>query len=120
MSNEHKDEPVLFNNIISYYPESYAIEDGVLVHPYPERWKNVLVTNSIHQDCAREDVKDGRSYDQRLTPLITDCLITVDKATKEKKGEPEFPIVLENTISDTVWVMPNDIGGYTIMKPEDY
>lgn len=115
-----KDINELFGEPIFVYTEEQAIEDGVLVHPYPERWKNLLVTNSIHQDCAREDEKDQRSYDQKLTPLINDCLIAVDKAIKKAHGKAEFPVVIEHTISDTVWVMPNGLGGLTILKPEDY
>jgi hypothetical protein len=98
--------------IIHSYGSEDAIRDGVLVHPYPERWPNLLVTQSIHTDCKGQE---GRTYDQALTPLLMDCILAV-----RANGGGEPPIVLEHTAAGTVWIMPNDLGGMTVMKPEDY
>ncbi len=103
-----------------YYTDQQAIDDGVLVEPYPERWKHLLVTSSIHHDCAREDGDDKRSYDQRLIPLIMDCILQCQVNAKENNGAIETPVVLEHTYCGTVWVMENGLGGLTVMKPEDY
>lgn len=106
--------------VIFSYTDQQAIDDGVLVEPYPERWKHLLVTSSIHHDCAREDVDDKRSYDQRLIPLIMDCLLQCQVNAKKNNGAIETPVVLEHTYCGTVWVMENGLGGLTVMKPEDY
>jgi hypothetical protein len=100
------------NHIIHSYGSDQAIQDGVLYHPYPTRWPWLLVTQSIHTDCKGQE---GRTYDQCLMPLLMDCILAV-KATKGV----EFPVVLEGTVAGTVWVMPNEKGGLTVMKPEDY
>jgi len=97
--------------IIYSYGSKQAIEDGVLVHPYPTRWPNLLITASIHSACQNQE---GRTYDQCLVPLLADCILAV-RATRF--GEP--PIVLQHTVAGTVWIMPNDLGGMTVMKPED-
>lgn len=99
------DEP-----IFSYTAEQ-AIEDGVLYHPYPTRWPWLLVTQSVHTDCNGQT---GRTYDQCLTPLLMDCIMAV------QGGSRDFPVVLEGTVAGTIWVMPNEKGGLTVMKPEDY
>lgn len=99
-------------NIIHSYGSDQAIEDGVLYHPYPQKWPNLLVTASIHTTCKGQE---GRTYDQCLMPLLMDCILAV----YAPKGV-EFPVVLEGTVAGTVWVMPNEKGGMTVMKPEDY
>lgn len=104
--NQMKDE------IIFSYGAEQAIKDGVLYHPYPQKWPWLLITQSIHTACKEQA---GRTYDQCLMPLLVDSIIAV-RATKGV----EFPVVLEGTDADTVWVMPNEKGGLTVMKPEDY
>ena len=109
------------------YGTDEAIKDGVLHHPYPARWPWLLITNSVHADCenkgrtydqALTDCENkGRTYDQALTPLLMDCLMEV-KA--KKPAHEDFPLILENTVAGTVWIMPNEKGGMTVMKPEDY
>ena len=99
-------------NIIFSYTADQAIEDGVLVHPYPTRWPNLLITQKIHATCSEQQ---GRTYDQALVPLLMDCIMAV-----QSKKNPDFPIVLKHTVADEVWIMPNEKGGLTVMNPEDY
>ena len=101
------------DNIIFSYTADQAIEDGALVHPYPTRWPWLLITANVHAKC--KDTTDGRTYDQRLVPLLMDCIMAV-----QAKKNPEFPIVLKHTVADEVWIMPNEQGGLTVMNPEDY
>ena len=106
-----------FGEPIHSYTADQAIEDGVLHHPYPDRWPNLLITNSIHADCkndtGRLDSWFARTYDQALVPLLMDAIMAV-------KGKKNFPVVLKGTVAGTVWIMPNEKGGMTVMKPEDY
>ena len=46
-----------------------------------------------------------------------DCIMAV-KA--KKPAHEDFPLILESTVAGTVWIMPNEKGGMTVMKPEDY
>lgn len=101
-----------FDNVIHAYTSEQAIKDGVLYHPYPTRWPWLLITQSVHTDCKNSK---GQTYDQALTPLLMDCIMSVQS---NKKSEP--PIILEHTVAGTVWIMPNEKGGMTVMKPEDY
>lgn len=100
------------DEVIFKYSTQQAIDDGVLVYPYPERWPWLLITSSVHDKCSADE---SRTYDQKLVPLIMDCIMAVQA---NKKAEP--PIVLEHTVAGTVWIMPNEQGGMTIMSPEDY
>lgn len=101
-----------FGEPIHAYTSDQAIEDGVLHHPYPTRWPWLLITGSVHAACKNSK---GQTYDQALTPLLMDCIMAVQS---NKKSDP--PIVLEYTVAGTVWIMPNEKGGMTVMKPEDY
>ena len=118
--NEKSVDEILPGAVVFSYTARDAINDGVLFEPYPKRWKNLLVTSSIHHDCARENVDDKRSYDQRLIPLIIDCIGKCNVNAIKNDGKLDAPVVLNGTYCGTVWVMENGLGGLTVMKPEDY
>jgi hypothetical protein len=105
----------LFGDVIYEYTEDQAIEDGVLVHPYPELWPWLLITPNVHAACTG---KPGRTYDQCLKPLLMDCISAAQDAHRSQRQRP--PLVLEGTVAGTVWIMPNDKGGMTVMWPEEY
>jgi len=98
--------------IISSYTSEDAIEDGTLHHPYPDRWKWLLITNSIHAICSEQE---GRTYDQCLMPLLVDVILLV-----QSNPNPDFPLKLDGTVAGKVWIMNNDKGGLTVMLPSDY
>jgi hypothetical protein len=102
------------DDVIFSYGADQAIKDGVLYHPYPTQWPWLLITQSIHTVCKGQE---GRTYDQALKPLLVDCIMEV---TAKKPDHEDFPLVLEHTVAGTVWIMPNEKGGMTVMKPEDY
>lgn len=107
----------LFGEVVYSYTEEQAIEDGVLVHPYPELWPWLLFTASVHAACESEVVKGGRTYDQVAKPLAIDAIVEVRRVLK---SNPRADLIeLEGTVAGTVWVRPNLKGGLTIMKPED-
>ena len=105
--------------IISSYTCEQAVNDGVLVHPYPKRWPWLLISLGVHE--AASETGDGRNYDQRLVPLCMDAIMAAKAAQeKQRKGKNvSLPLVLEHTIAGTVWIAPNDKGGMTICKPEE-
>jgi len=108
-------------NVVSLYTTESAIEDGVLVHPYPERYPWLLITSAIHAACAGESEKGARNYDQCLVPLLMDCVMEVRRQMEAAKSRGGCDFAkLEDTIAGTVWIMPNDKGGMTIMQPGDY
>ena len=105
-----------FGDVISTYTEDQAIEDGVLVHPFPNRWPWLLITASVHADCKAES-KKGRTYDQALVPLLMDAIMAVQKKINR---DPQCDLIkLEGTVAGTVWIRPNGKGGMTVMKPSD-
>ena len=107
----------LFGEVISSYTEEQAIEDGVLVHPYPKLYPWLLFTASVHSACEREVEKGARNYEQVAKPLAIDAIREVRRVLK---SNPRADLIeLEGTVAGTVWVRPNSKGGLTIMKPED-
>ncbi len=101
--------------VIYSYSSEQAVEDGVLVQPDPKA-PGILIARSIHVVCST--VTDGRRYMDKVAPLLLDACMAVRKPIES--GSDEWPVVLEHTVAGTVWIMPNDLGGITLMKPEDY
>lgn len=99
--------------IVHVYTEDQAIEDGVLVHPYPDRWPWLLITQGVHAIC-NDSSRDKRTYEQKLAPLLVDCILAVKGRTKA-----DAPIVLNDTVCGTVWIMPNGKGGMTVLLPHE-
>jgi len=107
----------MFGEPISVYTEDQAIEDGVLIHPYPKNWPWLLITQAIHDDCSNgNNGNNGRTYDKCLIPLLHDCIMAAQAA---QKNSTKPPLILENTICGTIWIEPNSKGGMTVMKPEE-
>lgn len=100
----------IFGERISVYTEDQAVEDGVLIHPYPERWPWLLISAQVDAACRR--AKHGRTYEQCLVPLLMDCIM-------EAQSGKRPPLVLEGTVAGTVWIMPNAKGGMTVLNPEE-
>jgi hypothetical protein len=104
-------------DLICCYTEEDAIEDGVLVHPYPEEWPWLLCTASVFADCEREAEKGERTLDEVLLPLLADSIRAVRGAMSVR---PDCDLVkLDETVAGDLWIRPNAKGGMTVMKPSD-
>lgn len=103
------------------YTTEQAIEDGVLVHFDVNRWPWLLMTASVWADVVAAAVFDEVAIEARAVPLMIDCVGVAQENDESLRtlnaGEP---LVLKHTLAGDVWVMLNDKGGLTIMKPEDY
>ena len=106
------------NDIISTYTTDQAIEDGQLVHAYPERFPFLLVTPAVHAACEDAVEKGSRTYDQCMIPLMQDCVMEVRKCMSRDRNVDMCK--LRHTIAGDVWILPNDKGGMTIMTPSEY
>lgn len=107
----------LFGEVISSYSDDQAIEDGVLVHPFPEKWPYLLVTATVYGECERVAESRGIPIEPVLVPLLIDCIMATKAAVKHRRDADL--VTLEHTAVGTVWVRPNGAGGMTVMKPED-
>jgi hypothetical protein len=107
------------DDLISEYTDEMAIDDGVLFHPYPQRWPFLLISINVNEACSRGE--NGRTRDQCLTPLCMDAILAAQSAqAKSRRGIAiRLPLVLKNTIAGTVWIRPNSSGGLTICQPEE-
>jgi hypothetical protein len=103
---------------IDIYTEHQAIEDGVLIHPYPERWPWLLITVGVHGACATASELEERTYEQCLVPLLMDCIMEVQKLMRKHPEGVSFA-KLDHTVAGTVFIKPNTKGGMTVMLPEE-
>lgn len=106
------------DDLIFAYTTDQALADGVLIHPYPERWPWLLVTAGIHEACETASQFETRTYDQVLIPLLMDCIMEVQKLMRQKPKGVDFA-KLEHTVAGEVWIKPNDKGGMTVMLPSE-
>lgn len=73
-----------FGNVIASYTDEDAIEDGVLVRPFPDKAPNILFTAAVH--TAIEAVDDGRTYAQKAIPLIQDANLKAQERSSLDQG----------------------------------
>lgn len=105
----------IFGDVISSYTAEQAVADGVLFHPYPQRWPWLLISVNVHAACNKGD--HGRNYDQCLVPLLMDAIMAAQAAQRSKRVK--LPLVLEGTIAGKVYIEPNEMGGMTVFTPEE-
>lgn len=106
--------------IISTYTAEQAINDGVLVRLGKS---NHLVTNNLF--CALQK-KHGMNIEQGLNFVLCELLPLVPYAFNEYNNrngilKTNYKFKVGNfKHSEIIWMIPNEIGGLTLMKPEDY
>lgn len=107
-----------FGPAVFTYTCENAVDDGVLVHPYPEQYPWLLVTATVNE--LAKTVADCRGAELKtvLVPLMIDAVLAARRAIKSGKGSTL--LVLDHTAVGTVWIAPNEKGGLTVMKPEDH
>ena len=107
------------DDLIYAYTTEQAIDDGTLVHPYPERWPWLLITTGVWDAIVEETRKGQRNYDQCLVPLLMDCIMQVQALMRKKPYSADFA-KLKRTVAGEVWIKPNDKGSMTVMLPSEY
>ena len=127
------------SDIVYSYTSEQAVEDGVL-HDVSymfssdgfskRRW---YVTNGIVEAIRHRN--DGRSFDEKLVPLVLDAVRIVNAKIQEavkRFGDNSAKNVLEHTgggliteglegnvTGQTVWIGINENGGWTLIFPRE-
>jgi hypothetical protein len=118
-------EAIDFGEPISVYTSRQAIEDGILIEPSRETHPNCLMTCAVYEHIRRrEEIPEDRSdeatalrWKQRVVPLLMDALMII-------RANPDDYLWTNgldgNLTGRELWIALNDIGGFTLMFPEDY
>jgi hypothetical protein len=113
MKKAHTSEKPFVREIISTYSQKQAIEDGVLVEVFKNRWTTLSAGQPI---LATRAVFEAFS----LAALME---IWNAFAIWKKEVEPtlkeEDKMFITKMMGDKVWVVEDD-SGFTIMLPKDY
>ena len=122
-------------DVISSYTTDQAIADGCLVKPSPEThptvvWSRALFDAVVEKEGWRWIPQEdggchlsckGKEYKQRVVPFIMDAVMIVRAGLVKDPDEMLWTRGLEGNLTgrDDVWMELNDIGGFTMMFPED-
>lgn len=122
----------LFGPVVYSYPDSQAIEDGVLI-PFVANNRDTrhrMTNNAFHE--LKQHYKERRAYNDYADTdfyrfFFNEFIVLVPYAVREyQRGgilETDFDFKVGRfsvTKSDRLWYLPNEVGGVTMMKPEDY
>ncbi len=118
-----------FGDVIDSYGDDEAVDDGVLVALMSPRGdtRHRITSNAWHslvehyrqkgyEDYSDEEFK--RFFLAELLPLAS-FAVQAWKEGELLKTNYDFSVI-HTKQSETLWFIPNEIGGVTIMKPEDY
>lgn len=130
--NEGPKDPIyeFFGEPIYSYGDEQAVEDGVLV-PFRanDRDTGHRITSNAYEALKDHYSKKGyEDYDdpQFLQFFFCELLPLVKETVKEyEKGgilktNYDFKVKKDPPRGKTLWYVPNERNGVTIMKPEDY
>ena len=113
MSYTHDQKPwssseELFGEVISSYTDRQAVEDGVLVD-FPGPGRINRVTRAVF-DHFTEEMGVGMTNVGPLTQAM-EHMLTVEIDNGWRTGDFR---------GKDLWLIPNEVGGFTLMFPEDY
>lgn len=119
----------LFGEVVIFsYTDEQAVADGVLI-PFMVGDKDTRhrITSNAHHELKEHYQAQGYDYDDAryLGFFFHELLALVPLAVKEYRAggilrtDYNFRVVKDER-QEILWYLPNEIGGVTMMKPEDY
>jgi hypothetical protein len=119
----------LFGEVVFSYPVKEAIEDGIII-PFVAKGRDTRhrITSHAYEELKRYHLAHGyenygeaefyRFFFAELIPLVLAARL------KYRQGgilTTSYEFSTSHGKHDAVlWYIPNEIGGITIMRPEDY
>lgn len=101
-------------NVIVEYTDKQALEDGVLVS-FPGEGKVNRVTRAVFDHFAKPM---GNSPEASLVTDITRLQVVIRALLKV---EPDADAWRTGAYEGKeLWVVPNEVGGFTLLFPDDY
>ncbi len=99
------------------------IEDGVLHHPYPDKFPGLYISDGVLVKLTKGLIDkyekwDSLKFDQRCIPMLMDCSWAIKAALL--KDQEETLVILEHTAAGTIWMGPNEKGGWTVHFPSEH
>ena len=105
-----------FGEPISVYTAEQAIDDGILVDAsFDGRFPGCLFTRGVFE--AIEAVNDDRTLAQRAIPLLMDAAMIVKRKPDDRLWTDGL---FGNVTGRDVWIARNELGGLTLMFPDEY
>ena len=120
----------LFGDVIVSYTDDQAVEDGIL-KPFAFNGRDTrhrITGNAYHEltehhrpvypTYTEQDFM--RFYFAELLPLVPEALRVYEKNIGGGIIKTDYDFRVTKQDGDVLWYVPNEIGGITVMKPEDY
>ena len=112
----------MYGEPISTYTANEAVEDGLLVEASPDTHPGWLLTRAVYERILEvegftDEDYPGLGWKQRVVPLLMDAGLIV----RRRPDDHLWTMGLEgNLTGKTLWIGLNELGGLTLMFPEDY
>jgi len=110
-ADAEKRDDAPFGEVISVYTDRQAAQDGFLVAVSGEDGVN-RVTRAVH-DYYVKAIGDPQFQVWNVTPLM-------DAIRAMLAIEPDDGWRVRDFAGKRLWLIPNEVGGLTLMFPEDY
>lgn len=127
ISNDKKRADSVFGDVIFRYTDADAVQDGVLVQlqtPAGADTGHRITRNALEELKRYHRDKAEESEDSFLRYVLLELLPIAGTAAKlyEAGGVLKTGYDFSNVGrgQGVLWYLPNEVGGITIMKPEDY
>jgi hypothetical protein len=113
----------LFGEVIDSYTDAQALGDGVLVELYmPARFQEFPInrmTRHLFDDLAPFVEAEASLFNEDLSRALASILVTKCSFAQGDPGNSgEIGDIYR--IPPNLWLVRNEVGGWTAMHPEDY
>ena len=123
-----KDDSGLFGDLIFAYTDDQAIEDGVLIPlRFNRRDTRHRVTRNAYEALKtyHRDDYDRLGSDHNFRRYLLGELLPLVSCAAQRWCErsilkTDYDFRVTNEADRVLWYVPNEVGGITMMKPEDY
>ena len=125
------DDPFKDSDVVFKYTDGEAVDDGVLkrfLTPQGRDTRHRITANAYeqlteHHKPAYPQYTEAdfmRFYLAELLPLVPEAVRVYEKNIGGGILKTDYDFRVTKQEGDVLWYIPNEIGGITMMKPEDY
>ena len=121
----------LFGDVVFSYTDEQAVDDGVLRPFLTSQGRDTRhrITGNAYRELTEHHAQAYPQYAEadfmrlylaELLPLVPEAVRVYEKNIGGGILKTDFDFRVTKASDDVLWYIPNEVGGVTMMKPEDY